>query len=350
MNQDPIQRADEGPDSIEAGDRLPGRDLVLYDSRVAQHRELAMLGHGASGADPLDQWRGRRLGMSEEARAESERLGRWVNRLSGFIRACGAVSIVLGLASAAFLWPRVRLTGLAVFGGLGIGVGLLGLGLRPFHRGWLRQLADEPRGLRRLYRTKAHRCRVGLGVCGILLGAGLLIGSPRPPAPGVSAGVSRVGAATASTSARRRQLEVASGESYRHGDLSLRVASSRLRRRDGSGLNLELLLELRNISKARKLDVDRIHDLELPLSRCYLWDSLGNDYNRLERPVLDLTSGRDALPALYPEESLRVRLVFERPVRRARQLLLLIPPGSFDLPEAVLFQIDAAQLATAEPR
>jgi hypothetical protein len=301
----------------------PGRELVLAG---ASRRD-------GSGADAF-------LGQM----ADGDALRR-VEGLAAAIRALGIASVGLGVIAAVFIWPKVRLIYLAATLLLAVAAAVAGLALRVNHRQAVRRLGRDPRMHRTLRRTKVHRCQAGLALAAVMFSSGLLIrqaelaaagrpgeeeGAPLRPDP-------RVGFDIVAASA------VPPGSSYVRADQRLRVASAELAQRP-RGRALVLTLEFRNTGTTRRMPLDRVQDVEIPLMRADLYDDLANAYERLEQPEV-LNIGRPtSRSALYPGESLRARLVFEPPVPRARALLLRLPENAFTLPDAVKFELDATGL------
>jgi hypothetical protein len=275
-------------------------------------------------------------------------LPRLVQRLAESIRALGLLSVGLGVTSAVFIWPRVRLWGLAATLALSVAAAVVGLGLRPAHRRALRRLPHDPRSYRSFRRTKSHRCQVGLVLAAVMLGSGLLIrqaelaasarrDSPdgRPLPSDLIAGFNRV-----------RASAIPPGQALVYGDLRLRVDSAEIQDQP-RGPVLALTLELRNASDVRKLDLETLRDVEVPLIRTSLWDDLANAYDRLDHPRVIARTENGSETALYPGDTLRARLIFEPPVARARTLLLRIPENTFGFPDSTLFELDATALHAA---
>ena len=273
--------------------------------------------------------------------SRTERLSASLNRLSRTIRALGATSIGLGVLSGAFIWPRVNLIGLAACAGAGLACGALGLALRPWHRRVLRRLGADAKSPRLLHRTKSDRCRIGLAIGGVMLACGLVIGrgfggveTPLAflPAAEESGGLARIGP----------------GGTFAHEELSLRLGTPEVREDDGRP-SLELTLEITNVGATRKIDISRARDVELPLSKSGLWDNFQNAYSALERPSIVFAPDATPPSAIYPGESLRVRLVFERPIARASTLYFRVPSDCLGLPRSLMFEIDARALGPRTP-
>ena len=115
-----------------------------------------------SDPEPKRVWVDDGRGWSD--RVSSRNSVRRTNLLSVVIQVLGVLSILLGAISSVAIWPRVRMLWLIAITGAGIVGGLSGVLLRGLHHRMLRDIGREAAGMR-LYRTKVHRCRVGMFFC-----------------------------------------------------------------------------------------------------------------------------------------------------------------------------------------
>ncbi len=301
-----------------------------------------------SGPEPQRVWveDGRRWSDRASWRVSARR----INQLSLVIQALGIISILLGAVSAVVIWPRVRLLWLIAITGAGIVGGLAGVLLRGLHHRMLRELGREASTIR-FYRTRVHRCRVGMFFCGLMLAGGVTLERALPNSrPPFAASVSDETDAELSAARGSRAEVVGPRQLYAEGDLRLRVASAYVEPADGRKPRLQVMLEASNAGRVVKLDLDRMQDIELPLVRmAVLSDDFDNRYQEVERPELVRDDDFSAPTSLYPGDRLRVRLVFEPPVSQARLLKLSIPGDSFKLSHHVIFEIDTQDLGKPKP-
>lgn len=300
-------------------------------------------------AEPQRVWVEDRIGETDLSSPDAR--ARQINRLGLLIQALGLVSIALGLSTVPFIWPKVRLLWLIGLSGMGIFSGLAGVFLRGLHHSLLYRLGREAGGVR-LYRTKVQRCRAGMFLSGLMLAAGVTLERAVPNLGKPAAENESAEAQDQPRLARGLKVEVVRPrQMYAQDDLRLRVARASVQPgSDGEQPRLLLLLEASNAGRATKLDFDRMQDIELPLLRmAYLTDDLQNRYQAVERPELVGGEDQSGPTALYPGDRLRVRLVFERPVARARLLRLTVPADSFRLMRPVVLEIDARDLDTPKP-
>lgn len=339
MSEERSPESKAGESSGGEGAERAGLPVPLrMEFRPVMGRNREVSGEGGDAGETVGGWGDRALWEAAVRRT---------NRLSLVIRALGVVSIGLGLASAAAIWPKVRLLWLIAVTGLGVFSGLLGILLRGMHHRMLREVGREAVG-QRLYRTKVHRCRAGMFLGGLMLAAGATLERALPHGGTEPAG--ELASADAAEVARRVRENtgvavVEPGETYAEGNLRLRVVRGAMESDAGSRARLQVVLEAWNAGRARKLDLDRMDDIEGPLTRlASLSDDIGNRYQLVEPPEVVLRGGFSKIASLYPGERLRVVLKFERPVLKAKELRLGIPQESFRLLRAVVFEIDAGAL------